>query len=232
MNLGNVGSTTAYNNGYLVYGGTGNNNYGTDLGFNNGRYSTRLFAPNSADITFGAIPSLTLPTLQSQFSTLMTIRGDTGNVGIGTATPGARLEVAGTVKIVDGSQGAGKVLTSDASGLATWTTNNYSETDPIWLAQKSLYATLLSPTFTGTPTLPTGTIAVTQTAGNSTTAIATTAFVTTADALKADIASPSLTGTPTAPTAAAATNTTQIATTAFVKAQGYLTGYTELDPEV
>ena len=35
-----------------------------------------------------------------------------------------------------------------------------------------------SPTFTGTPTLPTGTIAVTQTAGNNTTAIATTAFVT------------------------------------------------------
>lgn len=35
-----------------------------------------------------------------------------------------------------------------------------------------------SPTFTGTPTLPTGTIATTQTAGNNTTAIATTAFVT------------------------------------------------------
>ena len=38
-------------------------------------------------------------------------------------------------------------------------------------------AKLASPTFTGTPTLPTGTIAVTQTAGNNTTAVATTAFV-------------------------------------------------------
>lgn len=38
-------------------------------------------------------------------------------------------------------------------------------------------ADLASPTFTGTPTLPTGTIAVTQSSGNSTTAIATTAFV-------------------------------------------------------
>jgi hypothetical protein len=37
-----------------------------------------------------------------------------------------------------------------------------------------------SPTFTGTPTLPTGTIATTQTSGNNTTAVATTAFVTTA----------------------------------------------------
>ena len=41
-------------------------------------------------------------------------------------------------------------------------------------------ARLASPTFTGTPTLPTGTIATTQTAGNSSTALATTAFVGTA----------------------------------------------------
>ena len=43
-----------------------------------------------------------------------------------------------------------------------------------------LKANIASPTFTGTPTLPAGTIASTQTAGNNTTAIATTAFVTTA----------------------------------------------------
>jgi hypothetical protein len=41
-------------------------------------------------------------------------------------------------------------------------------------------ADLASPTFTGTPSLPTGTIGVTQTAGNNTTAVATTAFVTAA----------------------------------------------------
>lgn len=39
-------------------------------------------------------------------------------------------------------------------------------------------ADLASPTFTGTPALPTGTTAVTQSAGNSSTALATTAFVT------------------------------------------------------
>lgn len=48
-----------------------------------------------------------------------------GNIGIGTATPGARLEVNngttnGAIKIVDGTQGTGKVLTSDANGLGTW----------------------------------------------------------------------------------------------------------------
>jgi len=43
-----------------------------------------------------------------------------GNVGIGTATPSSKLEVAGQVKITGGAPGAGKVLTSDASGLASW----------------------------------------------------------------------------------------------------------------
>lgn len=44
-------------------------------------------------------------------------------------------------------------------------------------------ADLASPTFTGTPTLPTGTIAVTQSSGSNTTTIATTAFVQVAIAL-------------------------------------------------
>jgi hypothetical protein len=44
------------------------------------------------------------------------------SVGIGTASPGAKLEVAGQVKITGGTPGAGKVLTSDAVGLASWTT--------------------------------------------------------------------------------------------------------------
>lgn len=81
----------------------------------------------------------------------------------------------------------------------------------------ALKANLASPTFTGTPALPTGTTGVTQTAGNSTTALATTAFVTTADNLKANLASPTFTGTPAGPTATAGTNTTQLATTAFVE---------------
>ncbi len=45
-----------------------------------------------------------------------------GNVGIGTSTPSTKLEVSGQIKITGGTPGAGKVLTSDANGLATWTT--------------------------------------------------------------------------------------------------------------
>ncbi len=44
----------------------------------------------------------------------------TGEVGIGTATPQAQLDVTGNVRIADGTQGQDKVLTSDANGLATW----------------------------------------------------------------------------------------------------------------
>jgi hypothetical protein len=44
----------------------------------------------------------------------------TGNIGVGTMTPAAKLDVVGTVKIADGTQAAGRVLTSDAAGLASW----------------------------------------------------------------------------------------------------------------
>jgi len=98
-------------------------------------------------------------------------------------------------------------------------------------------ALLASPNFSGTPTAPTPAV------GNSSTQIATTAFVTAAlagfsgvtsfnsrtgavtlaladitGAGGAPLASPALSGTPTAPTAAAGTNNTQVATTAFVEA--------------
>ena len=45
---------------------------------------------------------------------------DNGNVGINQTNPAAKLDVNGTVKIVDGSQAANRVLTSDATGLASW----------------------------------------------------------------------------------------------------------------
>ena len=87
----------------------------------------------------------------------------------------------------------------------------------------------VSVTYTGPagpvgPTGPAAVTAITQTAGNSTTAVATTEFVTTADALKANLTSPTFTGIPAAPTATAGTSTTQLATTAFVTTANQLLG--------
>jgi hypothetical protein len=45
-----------------------------------------------------------------------------GNVGIGTTSPDTNLHIAGQIKITGGTPGLSKVLTSDANGLATWTT--------------------------------------------------------------------------------------------------------------
>ncbi len=42
------------------------------------------------------------------------------NLGIGTTTPTAKFHVAGNVRIEDGTEGADKVLTSDANGNASW----------------------------------------------------------------------------------------------------------------
>ena len=53
---------------------------------------------------------------------ILSVDGNNSRVGIGTTTPAAKLDVAGTIKIADGTQAANRVLTSDANGLASWQT--------------------------------------------------------------------------------------------------------------
>jgi hypothetical protein len=89
--------------GYYNITGTGNVFIGYRAGFNE-TGSNKLYIANS---------DTTVPLIYGDFLT--------GNVGLGTKTPGARLEVNGQVKITGGAPGAGKVLTSDYVGLATWT---------------------------------------------------------------------------------------------------------------
>jgi hypothetical protein len=105
-------------------------------------------------------------------------------------------------------------LTKTDVGLAN-VDNTTDANKPVSTAQQTalnLKANIASPTFTGTPIVPTAS------AGASTTQVANTAFVAAGLGLKADLASPALTGTPTTPTATAGTNNTQIASTAFVTA--------------
>ncbi len=49
----------------------------------------------------------------------VTILGN-GNVGIGTVAPSEELHVVGSIRMVDGSEQSGYVLTSDANGVGSW----------------------------------------------------------------------------------------------------------------
>lgn len=157
-----------------------------------------------------------------------------------TALAGANVAGTDVLPIVDVSATTTKKITVDElvvylGGLATFDVTSLDDVADVTITTAANgdllkwngtawvnaagYALLASPTFSGTPTLPTGTIATTQTAADSTTAVATTAFVTTANNLKANLASPTFTGIPAAPTAADGTSSTQVATTAFANPQ-------------
>jgi len=142
------------------------------------------------------------------------------DVATGAAIAYAKLNLTGAILNADlaGSIAysklslTGAILNADLAGSIAQSKITNLTTD---LAAK---APLASPTFTGTPSLPTGTTGVTQTAGNSTTALATTAFVTTADNLKANLASPTFTGSVVVPDQTAGDNSTKAANTKYVDA--------------
>jgi hypothetical protein len=57
-------------------------------------------------------------------TTRMLIDSLTGNVGIGTTAPTAKLDVNGQIRMQGGSPGAGKIMTSDATGIGSWITTS------------------------------------------------------------------------------------------------------------
>jgi hypothetical protein len=151
-----------------------------------------------------------------------------------SATPGAVPAAGGLVTAEPAiNLPDGKLYVKDSGGAVKQVAPSMTE--------HNTKANSASPTFTGTPAAPTAT------ADDTSTLLATTAFVvgqasTTnpaangavaigtskkfaradhvhpTDTTRAALASPTFTGTPAAPTAAVGTNTTQLATTAFVKA--------------
>lgn len=88
------------------------------LGDNNTFLGANTRYPTSLGYTITNATAVGYNTFLSQSNTV--ILGNGADVGIGTSTPGAKLEVAGQIKITGGSPGLGKALVSDATGLASW----------------------------------------------------------------------------------------------------------------
>ncbi len=120
-------NNTANGDGALYSNNTGNNNTATGRYslFSNGSGNNNTALGYNAGVIFSNLTNATAIGYNAQVSMSNSlVLGDTTNVnvGIGTGAPTAKLDIVGQVRIRGGAPGGGKVLTSDASGVATWET--------------------------------------------------------------------------------------------------------------
>jgi hypothetical protein len=99
-----------------------------------------------------------------------------GSASTSSSTANLATGVTGTLSVANGGTGA-TTLTGYIKGSGT-STMTASASIPV--ADVTGAAPLASPSFSGTPSLPTGTIGVTQAATDNSTALATTAYVKSA----------------------------------------------------
>ena len=171
----------------------------------------------------------------------LTVNGTTTTVNSTTLTVDDKNIEIGSVASPDDTTADGGGITLKGATDKTWnwvnSTDAWTSSEHIALATgKSVYIDgviqLSKNSLAATVVLADGVIATTQSANDSSTKVATTAFVMTELGDYATLASPTLTGTPAAPTAAADTNTTQIATTAYVQTElGALSSTSILDAD-
>ena len=77
-------------------------------------------AGDAGIMQYGQTGGYNVLSLGAQGHKILYINGTTQRVGIGTNAPSATLDVHGSLSVLDGTQGLGKVLTSDAGGNASW----------------------------------------------------------------------------------------------------------------
>ena len=96
-----------------------NNEYFTDYGNIIGNYSLGWHNDSWCEQPTAYLSSYGGIKLFTGFHSRLSIDVN-GNVGIGTTSPQAMLDVNGNISMTDGNQGAGNVLTSDANGIGSW----------------------------------------------------------------------------------------------------------------
>lgn len=184
-------------NGYVTIAGVVN-----DLNTNSFAAGAQLYVGTTAGALTATAPAA--PNFRNRVGSVMSVSLTTGQILV---TPGAAVIGFGTANQIIG-------MNSGATAQEYKTVNG--TTNQITVTHAANAITLALANNTALPGAPT---AATAAAATSTTQIATTAFVTTADNLKANLAGPTFTGVPAAPTAAQGVNTTQIATTAYVQTE-------------
>nr|WP_298658906.1 hypothetical protein [uncultured Flavobacterium sp.] len=100
----------------MTRGGTNGTKWNMSADFLVGTYNVGINSQTQLDIRLANAGT------NSTDTDVMTLRAD-GKVGINTTTPSTALDVNGQIKISGGAPGAGKVLSSDANGLASWADN-------------------------------------------------------------------------------------------------------------
>lgn len=102
------------------------NSYSFILGDNSGSCGLYFEFDNSNPYTGGSLSTgstndilFTTVIRESTMEDIFIVQND-GKTGVGTPTPSATLDVVGSMQYTDGNEGAGKVITSDANGNATW----------------------------------------------------------------------------------------------------------------
>ncbi|HRG18512.1 MAG TPA: tail fiber domain-containing protein [Flavobacterium lutivivi] len=130
--LNNTGSSNCMIGAFSGQSTSGNSNIfiGLSSGSTNTLGSRNVLLGESADVAVNNLTNAIAIGSRAEVGTsnslvLGSVNGFNGatssvNVGIGTTIPADRLHVVGNIRMVDGNQAAGKVLTSDANGTATW----------------------------------------------------------------------------------------------------------------
>lgn len=94
----------------------------------------------------------------------------TGAMGLGTITPATKLDIMGSLKITDGSEGLGRIFTAtDASGLGSWQVLSLVKRAAVWRVSgnpSSIVANSLY-TINGTTSFSTNTLNATTNGTNS-----------------------------------------------------------------
>lgn len=102
----NIRSGSFKDTSWIQLSNRNNSELGTDF---------NIIAIKESGLYFNTLSDMASYTNDSLFTMLQM-----GNIGIGTKSPTAKLDVVGPIRMTDGNQAKGKVLVSDANGVGSW----------------------------------------------------------------------------------------------------------------